>query len=189
MRRADLEKAWTELLGPSRITRMDGRRATGVNSRLDTWQRFTEGKVTPQAIDRYFAAVGTALGEAPLDRPGERLLLPEDYQALRDSQVSGELLRGLAQGLVLLAAFGGPHESAACGSSCFRTGGASGVHRARGHDGRSPASPAHGHASACGSRSGGVPGGDGSRPATDELRSKGTPELSSREMVGRCPLG
>ena len=77
-----------------------------MNSRLDTWQRFTEGKITPQAIDRYFAAVGTALGEAPLDRPGERLLLPEDYQALRDSQVSGELLRGLAQGLVLLAAFG-----------------------------------------------------------------------------------
>ena len=33
-------------------------------------------------------------------------MLPEDYQALRDSQVSGELLRGLAQGLVLLAAFG-----------------------------------------------------------------------------------
>ena len=34
-------------------------------------------------------------------------MLPEDYQALRDSQVSGELLRGLVQGLVLLAAFGG----------------------------------------------------------------------------------
>ena len=102
----DLEKAWTELLGlPESPVWMDGERR-GVNSRLDTWQRFTEGKVTPQAIDRYFAAVGTALGEAPLDRPGERLLLPEDYQALRDSQVSGELLRGLAQGLVLLAAFG-----------------------------------------------------------------------------------
>ena len=77
-----------------------------MNSRLDTWQRFTEGKITPQALDRYFAAVGTALREAPLDRPGERLLLPKDYQALRDSQVSGELLRGLAQGLVLLAEFG-----------------------------------------------------------------------------------
>ena len=102
----DLEEAWTELLDlPESPVWMDGERR-GVNSRLDTWQRFTEGKITPQALDRYFAAVGTALGEAPLDRPGERLLLPEDYQALRDSQVSGELLRGLAQGLVLLAAFG-----------------------------------------------------------------------------------
>ena len=102
----DLEKAWTDLLDlPESPVWMDGERR-GVNSRLDTWQRFTEGKVTPQAVDRYFAAVGTALGEAPLDRPGERLLLPDDYQALRDSQVSGELLRGLAQGLVLLAAFG-----------------------------------------------------------------------------------
>ena len=102
----DLEEAWTELLDlPESPVWMDGERR-GVNSRLDTWQRFTERKITPQAIDRYFAAVGTALGEAPLDRLGERLLLPEDYQALRDSQVSGELLRGLAQGLVLLAAFG-----------------------------------------------------------------------------------
>ena len=102
----DLEEAWTELLDlPESPVWMDGERR-GVNSRLDTWQRFTEGKITPQAIDRYFAAVGTALGEAPLDRLGERLLLHEDYQALRDSQVSGELLRGLAQGLVLLAEFG-----------------------------------------------------------------------------------
>ena len=102
----DLEEAWTELLDlPESPVWIDGERR-GVNSRLDTWQRFTEGKITPQALDRYFAAVGTALGEAPLDRPGERLLLPEDYQALRDSQVSGELLQGLARGLVLLAAFG-----------------------------------------------------------------------------------
>ena len=102
----DLEAAWTELLDlPESPVWMDGDRR-GVNSRLDTWQRFTERKITPQALDRYVAAVGTALGEAPLDRPGERLLLHEDYQALRDSQVSGELLRGLAQGLVLLAAFG-----------------------------------------------------------------------------------
>ena len=102
----DLEEAWTELLDlPESPVWMDGERR-GVNSRLDTWQRFTEAKITPQALDRYFAAVGTALGEAPLDRPGERLLLPEDYQALRDSQVSGELLQGLARGLVLLAASG-----------------------------------------------------------------------------------
>ena len=102
----DLEEAWTELLDlPETPIWMDGERR-GVNSRLDTWLRFTEGKITPQALDRYFAAVSPALGEAPLDRPGERLLLPKDYQALRDSQVSGELLRGLAQGLVLLAAFG-----------------------------------------------------------------------------------
>ena len=102
----DLEEAWTELLGlPESPVWMDGERR-GVNSRLDTWQRFTEAKITPQALDRYFAAIGTALAKAPLDRPGERLLLPKDYQALRDSQVSGELLRGLAQGLVLLAEFG-----------------------------------------------------------------------------------
>ena len=102
----DLEGAWTELLDlPESPVWMDGERR-GVNSRLDAWQRFTEGKITPQALDRYFAAVGTALGEASLDRLGERLLLHEDYQTLRDSQVSGELLRGLAQGLVLLAAFG-----------------------------------------------------------------------------------
>ena len=102
----DLEAAWTELLAlPESPVWMDGDRR-GLNSRLDTWQRFTEGKITPQALDRYFVAVGTALGEAPLHRPGERLLLPKDYQALRDSQVSGELLQGLAQGLVLLAEFG-----------------------------------------------------------------------------------
>ena len=102
----DLEEAWAELLDlPESPVWMDGERR-GVNSRLDTWQRFTEGKITPQALDRYFAAVGTALKEAPLDRPGDRLLLPTDYQALRDSQVSGELLRGLARGLVLLAEFG-----------------------------------------------------------------------------------
>ena len=102
----DLEEAWTELLGlPEPPVWMDGERR-GVNSRLDIWQRCTEGKITPQALDRYFAAVGTALRDAPLDRPRERLMLPEDYQALRDSQVSGELLRGLAQGLVLLAEFG-----------------------------------------------------------------------------------
>ena len=102
----DLEEAWTELLNlPETPVWIDGERR-GVNSRLDTWQRFTEGKITPQAVDRYFTAVGTALREAPLDRPGERLLLHGEFQALRDSQVSGELLRGLAQGLVLLAEFG-----------------------------------------------------------------------------------
>ena len=102
----ELDEAWTVLLNlPESPVWMDGERR-GVNSRLDTWQRFTEGKITPQALDRYFAAVGTALTEAPLDRPGERLLLPKDYQALRDSQVSGGLLRGLGQGLVLLAEFG-----------------------------------------------------------------------------------
>ena len=102
----DLEEAWTELLGlPEPPVWMDGERR-GVNSRLDIWQRCTEGKITPQALDRYFATVRTALRDAPLDRLGERLILPEDYQALRDSQVSGELLRGLAQGLVLLAEFG-----------------------------------------------------------------------------------
>ena len=102
----DLEMAWTELLGlPEPPVWMDGERR-GVNSRLDIWQRCTEGKITPQALDRYFATVRTALRDAPLDRLGERLMLPEDYQALRDSQVSGELLRGLAQGLVLLAEFG-----------------------------------------------------------------------------------
>ena len=102
----DLDEAWTELLNlPEAPVWMDGERR-GVNSRLDTWQRFTEGKITPQALDRYFSTISTALAEAPLDRPGDRLLLPNDYQALRDSQVSGELLRGLAQGLVLLAEFG-----------------------------------------------------------------------------------
>ena len=102
----DLEEAWMELLElPETPVWMDGERR-GVNSLLDTWQRFTEGKITPQALDRYFAAVGTALGEPPLDRLGDRLMLPKDYQALRDSQVSGELLRGLAQGLILLAEFG-----------------------------------------------------------------------------------
>ena len=156
---------------------MDGERR-GVNSRLDTWLRFTEGKITPQALDRYFAAVSPALGEAPLGRPGERLLLPKDYQALRDSQVSGELLRGLAQGLVLLAAFGdrmnqrlvGPPVSARVAQAVFTALEDMTVDRLR--------VAARGHAPACGSRSGGVPGGDGSRPATDELRSKGTPQLS-----------
>ena len=102
----DIEEAWAELLNlPETPVWMDGERR-GVNSRLDTWQRFTEGKITPQAVDRYFTAVGNALREAPLERLGERLLLLKEYQALRDSQISGELLRGLAQGLVLLAEFG-----------------------------------------------------------------------------------
>ena len=101
-----LEEAWTEILNlPETPVWMDGERR-GVNSRLDTWQRFTERKITPQAVDRYFDAVSLALGQAPLERPGDRILLPNDYQSLRDSQVSGELLRGLAQGLVLLAEFG-----------------------------------------------------------------------------------
>lgn len=102
----NIEEVWTELLNLTETpVWMDGERR-GVNSRLDTWQRFTEGKITPQAVDRYFAAVRSALKEAPLDRPGERPLLPNEYQALRDSQVSGELLRGLVQGLVLMAEFG-----------------------------------------------------------------------------------
>ena len=102
----DIDGAWTELLNLDETPIwMDGGRR-GVNSRLDTWQRFTETKITPQAIDRFLAVVGSALKEAPLGRPGERLLLPKEYQALRDSQVSGELLRGLVQGLVLLAEFG-----------------------------------------------------------------------------------
>ena len=102
----EVEEAWTELLRlPETPVWMDGERR-GVNSRLDTWQRFTEGTVTPQAIDRFFHAVTMALNQVPLQRPGQRLLPPEEYQALRDSQVSAELLRGLAQGLVLLAEFG-----------------------------------------------------------------------------------
>ena len=102
----DIEEAWTKLLNlPETPVWMDGERR-GVNSRLDTWQRFTEGKITPQAVDRYFSAVSLAFREAPLDRPGDRMLLPKEYQVLRDSQISGELLRGLAQGLVLLAEFG-----------------------------------------------------------------------------------
>lgn len=102
----DLEQAWTELLNlPESPVWMDGERR-GVNSRLDTWQRFTEREVIPQAIDRYFSIVGVALEEAPLVRPQDFPFPPEDYQTLRDLQVSGELLRGLAQGLVLLAAFG-----------------------------------------------------------------------------------
>ena len=101
----DIEETWTELLNlPETPVWMDGDRR-GVNSRLDTWQRFTEGKITPQAIDRFFDAVATALQQVPLDRPGQRLLLPKEYQSRRDSQVSAELLRGLAQGLVLLAEF------------------------------------------------------------------------------------
>ena len=102
----DLNEAWTELLNLSETpVWMDSERR-GVNSRLETWQRFTDGKITSQAIDRFFDAITTALKQAPLHRPGESLLLPKDYQALRDSQVSAELLRGLAQGLVLLAEFG-----------------------------------------------------------------------------------
>ena len=101
----DIEEAWTQLLDLSETpVWMDGERR-GVNSRLDTWQRFTEPRITPQALDRYFTEVATALGSAPLIRPGEGLLLPGKFQALRDSQISGELLRGLAQGLVLLAEF------------------------------------------------------------------------------------
>ena len=101
----DLEEAWTELLHVSETpVWMDGERR-GVNSRLDIWQRFTEPKITPQALDRYFTEAATALKNAPLSRPGERLLLPGKFQAFRDSQISGELLRGLAQGLVLLAEF------------------------------------------------------------------------------------
>ena len=102
----DLEEAWTQLLGLSESpVWMDGERR-GVNSRLDTWQRFTEPRITPQALDRYFIEVATALGSAPLIRPGAGLLLPGQFQALRDSQISGELLRGLAHVLVLLAEFG-----------------------------------------------------------------------------------
>ena len=102
----DVEDAWTELLNfPEPPVWMDGDRR-GVNSRLDTWHGFTKDKITTQAIDRFFDAVATALQQAPLDRLGQRPMLPEEYQELRDSQVSSELLRGLAQGLVLLAEFG-----------------------------------------------------------------------------------
>ena len=101
-----IEEAWTELLRlPETPVWMDGDRR-GVNSRLDAWQRFTEGKITPQAVDRYFAVVSAAFQTAPLVRPGDQVLLPTEYQSLRDSQISGELLRGLAHGLVLLAEFG-----------------------------------------------------------------------------------
>ena len=42
----DIDEAWTELLGlPETPVWMDGERR-GVNSRLDTWQRFTEIKIT-----------------------------------------------------------------------------------------------------------------------------------------------
>ena len=102
----DVEEAWTKLLNlPETPVWMDGDRR-GVNSRLDTWRRFTKDKITTQSIDRFFDAVATALEQAPLDRLGLRPMLPEEYQKLRDSQVSSELLQGLAQGLVLLAEFG-----------------------------------------------------------------------------------
>ena len=101
-----LEVAWIELLNlPETPVWMDVERR-GVNSRLDIWQRFTEAKITLWAIDRFFDAIEMALRDAPLHRLGQRPLLPKEYQALRDSQVSAELLRGLAEGLVLLAAFG-----------------------------------------------------------------------------------
>ena len=102
----DVEEAWTELLYlPETPVWMDGDRR-GVNSRLDIWHRFTKDKITTQSIDRFFDAVATVLQQAPLDRLGQRPMLPEEYQQLRDSQVSSELLQGLAQGLVLLAEFG-----------------------------------------------------------------------------------
>ena len=103
----ELEEIWTELLNLAETpVWMDGDRR-GVNSRLDTWQRFTEAHVTPRAIERYFAAVDTALEGICVDKPPHRFLLSSEYQALRDSQVSSELLRGLIQGLILLAKFGG----------------------------------------------------------------------------------
>lgn len=102
----DVDDAWTELLNiPETPVWMDGGRR-GVNSRLDTWQRFTEGRITSPAIDRFFDAVTTAFKQVPLERPGQRLLPPVKFQALRDSRVSAELLQGLARGLVLLAEFG-----------------------------------------------------------------------------------
>lgn len=101
-----IEEAWTELLDlPETPVWMDVERR-GVNSRLDTWQRFTEAKITSPAIDRFFDVVKKVLRDAPLHRLGQRPLLPKEYRALRDSQVSAELLRGLAEGLVLLAEFG-----------------------------------------------------------------------------------
>lgn len=102
----NLENTWTDLLNlPETPVWMDGARR-GVNSRLDTWQRFTATKITPRAIDRFFDVVEAALRDASRHRLGQRLLLPPEHQALRDSQVSTELLSGLVQGLVLLAEFG-----------------------------------------------------------------------------------
>ena len=102
----EVDEAWTKLLNlPETPVWMYGGRR-GVNSRLDTWQRFTEGLITPHAIDRFFDAVTTALEQTPLERLGQSLLSSAEYQALRDSQVSAELLQGLARGLVLLAEFG-----------------------------------------------------------------------------------
>ena len=102
----EVDEAWTKLLNlPETPVWMYGGRR-GVNSRLDTWQRFTEGMITPHAIDRFFDAVTTAFKQVPLERPGQPLLSSAEYQALRDSQVSAELLKGLARGLVLLAEFG-----------------------------------------------------------------------------------
>ena len=99
-------EVWTQLLNlPETPVWMDGGRR-GVNSRLDTWQRFTESLITPHAIDRFFDAVTTAFKQVPLERPGQSLLTSAEYQALRDSQVSAELLQGLARGLILLAEFG-----------------------------------------------------------------------------------
>ena len=101
-----VDEAWKQLLNlPETPVWMDGGRR-GVNSRLDTWQRFTEGLITPHAIDRFFDAVTTAFKQVPLERPGQSLLTSAEYQALRDSQVSAELLQGLARGLILLAEFG-----------------------------------------------------------------------------------
>lgn len=102
----EVDEAWTKLLNlPETPVWMYGGRR-GVNSRLDTWQRFTEGLITPHAIDRFFDAVTTAFKQVPLERLGQPLLSSAEYQALRDSQVSAELLKGLARGLVLLAEFG-----------------------------------------------------------------------------------
>ena len=101
-----LEEAWTELLNlPETPVWMDGDRR-GVNSRLDTWQRFSERKLTPQAVERYFWAIDAALREASVEELGGRFLLPDRYQSIRNSQISVELLQGLVQGLILLAEFG-----------------------------------------------------------------------------------
>ena len=116
----DVEDIWTELLNmPEPAVWMDGDRR-GVNSRLDSWQRFTERHATPRMLERFFSAIDTALEQARVDAPPQRLLLPSEYKAARDAQVSSELLRGLMQSLVLLAEFGDTVDARLVGARVAR---------------------------------------------------------------------